>query len=444
MYLDWSSVLSVFNAPNFSRAVGGSDAWNIRPPGNPSFRDLSRTPHYGRSARVGSDAILSIQRLRTETLASTSASIVKAGLDKVWSKEPNSHGHTSRVTSVPLHTPALEPISPQPAVAPIPTRLPYPKASQLDSELLTANPQPGSGSIVLSSFLQKAANEEQSKHQIPYPLKPVETLGRILQPTIAPTPTHLPSPQTSQPEYEPFTSNLQHPSGSRFLSFSLQKPAKPEQGIIHPPSSRAFDSIPQIAAAPLLHPPSVKASQTTTKYNVSSFPHTWPPNATQKRFVIRTNSPYFSSQSCFLQPPPTEQQLQLDIPAKTLELSHNISLRQNITSLGSFAARYSERNTELNLSATGQDSFGLPLVSYPQSTSFDLLNTFPPLQSLLFLPPTPIKKFNFNPFSPEEDSASLPPSPRPKSQLGIAHRVRGLDYTINIPRSRPLSPTQGK
>ncbi|KAF8806986.1 hypothetical protein BYT27DRAFT_6615699 [Phlegmacium glaucopus] len=280
------------------------------------------------------------------------------------------------------------------------TGLPSHKAGQLDSELFTPTstvPQLSSGSVYLSSSLQRTANEEQPEQDIFHLQKPVQTSGPIPQPAVTPISNHLPSPQTSQPEREPFTSYIPtHPSGSRFLSFSLQKAANKqpdlEQGIPQPPNlvaSRTFGSIPQSATAPRL--PSVQAT----------------------RFL----------RSPFQEVPPSQQP----------EYGQNIGL---------------------NLFAAGQDSFYLPPISSPHvnqrfPSNPPLPSAFPLAQSLLFLPPNPPPKtkFNFSPFSPEEDTVPLPPAPRVKSnQHGITLPVRDLpplsatrDYTVPYP---PMFPPQ--
>jgi hypothetical protein len=198
MHLDLSWVFSIFNlkVPKISRAVSGSD---FRLRGN--FRHLWRACYFDRNVRSRRDPTYSIptRNLKTEPLASTSASIVKAGLNEVWRtnlkapSRPSEHG--SQVPSVP-HQKHNE--------------KPCPKASQ---------------------------------H------------GRIPQPTIAPILTHLPFPQTSQRESY-ISADPQHPSGFRFFSLqkAVNKEPDSEQSIVRPPkleTSGAFSPVPQPAAVPL-------------------------------------------------------------------------------------------------------------------------------------------------------------------------------------------------
>jgi hypothetical protein len=205
MHLDLTWIFSIFKVPKISRAVSGSDARNLRRASGNYFRlgQLWRAPcYYDRNVKSRLDATFSIPDLRTaEALASTSASIVKAGLNKVWRTNLE-----SKATSRPPEHGSQAPS--------VPSKKPCPKARQ---------------------------------H------------GRIPQPITAPILTHLPFPQSGQLERrEPYISaDPQHPSGSRF--FSLQKSVNKEsdsEQIVRPPSpnlktSRAFSSVSQPAAVPL-------------------------------------------------------------------------------------------------------------------------------------------------------------------------------------------------
>lgn len=406
MALDWSSVFSFFNVLRISRAVSGSDVRHIRLPGNLNFKDPQRIPRNGRSS---SGTIFSTQDLQTEAPTSTTASIINAGLNKAWSTEPKApivvcpSGPVSRGPSISLqqttngkqreqdtvYASSREPIIALPPAAPIPTRLPCLKVSQVDS----ADPQPGSVSPSASFF-------QTLERDILHPLKPVETFDRVPLPTIAPIHTHFPSAaQISRLEREPFTlADFRHHSGSRFLSFSLQKAANREPG-----------------------------------FNSLRFP------ATKQR----------PEQGIIPNPIP-----QL-VPLPSMEASdpefslNDISLKPDTVSSVSPAAKgleNTQQNVGFNLVAAGQDSFCSPSVSSSQTTPFNpLLNTFPPAQSLLFLSPSscPKKRFNFNPFSPEEDIASLPPSPESRSQNDITYPDQSPDYISTNTVPSPPSPTQG-
>ena len=377
MHLDWL----LGSTPENSRAANGSDTRNISLAGN-CFKPLRRTPCYGRNARFSSTAIFSMQDLMTEVLPSTSASIVKAGLNKVWQTElkASPYGRPSepgfRVPSLPhqkvlnakqpeqgvIHTPTLEPVTAQPAAAPIPiNHLPYPKVRQPDSELPTPKP---STSVVL------------------HHLEPVETFVRIQQPKLAPILTFS-LPRASQSEQDP---DPQHPSGSRFLPFSLQEAANkepdPDPSIVqalNSVASKMSSSFQQHIAAPLLS--------------------------------LNAHGPKFNS--------------------------NDISSNKNVIFLGSSAANGSEstqRNIALNLFSA------VPSVSPPL---YNLLpNTSPPAQSLLFLPPK--EKFIFNPFSPGEDTVPLPPIPEPtSSQFGITYPAQSPHhkFLIHTLPNPPLFPT---
>ena len=434
MHSNCPSVLSAFSALKISRPANDGDMRNIRPLGKPSFKGLRRTPCFARN--TGLDAIFSIEDFKTEALKLTSATIVKAGYNRVWGHRP-----TAPISRVPLeksanerqsilHTPNLEPITafsppPHPAAAPILTCLPSPKSNQLGSKLLKpessalVDPLHASGSLVLSFSLQNAVEEQSA---------------------VAPIVTHLPSPQTSQPERERLTpADLQHPSGSRFLSFSLQK----------------------AAAIPCLTPlPSIKASQmefgtniVTLEQDIISFPYASSFNTTQKQFAIKAKLLHPPSGSRFLQSSPQEvpSQRQLEqgiIPHLLPQLTAAQSPASPLSPMaldftfGSFAAEGWEsphRNVGLDLFAAEQSSY----------LSNFLPNTFPPAQSLLFLcppSPPPPKRINFKPFSPEEDTVSLPPSPETASnRLDITFPFRGLDdkFPVNTLPSLLLAPTQG-
>ena len=182
MYLDLSWIFSIFKVPKISRAVSGSDVRNFRLRGN-HFRHLwnLRAPcYYDRNVKSRCDATFSIPNLKTEALASTSASIVNAGLNKIWrtkSKAPSRPPEPgSQVPSVPLQKDNEK----QP-------ELPCPKASQ---------------------------------H------------GHILQPKSAPIFAHLPFLQTG-PERVPYIpADPQHPS--RSLLFLPPTPLPKRRIIFNP------------------------------------------------------------------------------------------------------------------------------------------------------------------------------------------------------------------
>jgi hypothetical protein len=270
MHLNLSWIFSIFKVPRISRAVSGSDARNIRLRGN-YFKHWTTPCYYDRHLKSGRDVTFSIQDLKTEALSSTSASIVKAGLDKVWRTK-------SKVSSVPLQN----------------------------------------------------DNEKQPEQGI------IHTLDAQPAPTCFPCPksnqhvSHL--PQTGQPEREPYIpAGPQHPSGSRFLSFSFQKTVnKPdsEQSIVRPP-------------------------------------------------ILET-----STASC-----PVSQPAPVRLPNRLPNVSLGSSAAKGWES--------TQRNVGLNLFTAVQDPFYSPSVSSLRVTLFDFLpNTVSPAKSLLFLPPIIFNPFS--------------------------------------------------
>ena len=187
MHLDLSWVFSIFKVPKLSRAVSGSDARNFRLRRN-CFGHIWRACYSDRNARYRRDTNFSIPD--SKLVLSTSASIVKAGLNEVWKSRPSQAEPRSQVSSVPLQKE---------------NEKPYPKASQ-------------------------------------------HTL--IPQPTIiAPIFTHLPFPQTGQREEPYISADPQHPFQYRF--FSLPDSEQRLQSIVQPPklktSRRAFSPVLQLA-----------------------------------------------------------------------------------------------------------------------------------------------------------------------------------------------------
>lgn len=83
MNFNLSWIFSIFKVPKFSRAVS-CDARNIRLRYLRHLWNLKASCYYGRNVRSGCDDTFSIPDLKTEALPSTSASIVKAGLNNVW------------------------------------------------------------------------------------------------------------------------------------------------------------------------------------------------------------------------------------------------------------------------------------------------------------------------------------------------------------------------